>query len=92
MAALRSKHELATVVHRFGRELMAKERLGGVQIKALHNILRCRTAVMGGHEQVCMHCGEKSYSYNSCGDRHCLPRRILQVFSKSVSNVDFSIS
>ena len=71
MAASRSKHELATVVHRFGGELLDRERLGGVQIKALHNILRCRTAVMGGHEQVCMHCGEKSYSYNSCGDRHC---------------------
>jgi len=48
MGALKTKHELATVVHRFGRELMAKERLGGVQIKALHNILRCRTAVIAG--------------------------------------------
>lgn len=71
MAGSRSKFELATVVHRFARELMAEERLSGIQIKALHNILQCRTAVMGGHELVCRHCGEKSYSYNSCGDRHC---------------------
>jgi hypothetical protein len=71
MAVPRSKFELATVVHRFARELMAKERLNGIQIKALHNILQCRTALMGGHEEVCELCQEKRYSYNSCGDRHC---------------------
>jgi hypothetical protein len=26
---------------------------------------------LGGHEEVCDHCGEIHYSYNSCGDRHC---------------------
>jgi hypothetical protein len=73
MAATRSKFELASVVHRFGKALMEKQPLNGVQVKALHNILQCRTAELGGHELVCEHehCADKTYSYNSCGDRHC---------------------
>lgn len=71
MVASRSKHDLATVVHRFGKALIKKEPLNAVQVKALHNILECRTAAMGGHEEECEHCHEKRYSYNSCGDRHC---------------------
>jgi hypothetical protein len=71
MAAPGSKHQLATVVHRFGRGLMDTQRLKAVQVKALHNIIQCRTASLGGHEEVCEHCQEKRYSYNSCGDRHC---------------------
>lgn len=66
-----SKPELAEVVSRFGKQLMEQHRLSIRQVKALHNILQCRTAQMGGHEQVCNKCGEISYSYNSCGDRHC---------------------
>jgi len=73
MDGTRSKFELATVVHRFGKALLEKEAMSGVQIKALHNILQCRTAAMGGHELECDHeqCADKTYSYNSCGDRHC---------------------
>ena len=63
--------ELAEVVSRFGRQLMEQHALSARQVKALHNILQCRTAQIGGHEQVCEQCGEVSYSYNSCGDRHC---------------------
>ncbi len=71
MAAPSIRYELATVVHRFGKGLMEKQRLNPVQIKALHNIVQCRTATMGGHQEVCEHCQQKRYSYNSCGDRHC---------------------
>jgi len=62
---------LAEVVGRFGKQLIQQHSLSARQVKALHNILQCRTARMGGHEQVCDQCGEVSYSYNSCGDRHC---------------------
>jgi len=31
----------------------------------------CRTAKMGGHVSVCLDCGEKEISYNSCRNRHC---------------------
>lgn len=31
----------------------------------------CRTAVLGGHVDVCVDCGEQRPSYNSCCNRHC---------------------
>jgi hypothetical protein len=31
----------------------------------------CRTAVLGGHEEVCDHCGHVERAYNSCRNRHC---------------------
>jgi hypothetical protein len=65
------KPELANVVKKFGKQLMDRNLLSARQVKALNNILQCRTAPMGGHEQVCDCCGEVSYLYNSCGDRHC---------------------
>ena len=65
------KFELADVVRRFGKQLMLQDNLSPNQIKALHNIVQCRTVSMGGHEEVCDTCGEIRYSYNSCGDRHC---------------------
>lgn len=71
MAAKKSKHELADVVYRFGKQLMGNEQLSPGQIKALFNIILCRTATLGGHKEKCNCCGQERYSYNSCGDRHC---------------------
>jgi len=31
----------------------------------------CRTAALGGHRDVCNHCGAERLSYNSCRNRHC---------------------
>jgi hypothetical protein len=67
----RSKFELADVIHQFGKQLIEQEELSLQQVKVLNNIVQCRTISMGGHEEVCNHCGEIRYSYNSCGDRHC---------------------
>ena len=66
-----NKYELADVVRRFAKPLMQQDKLSAQQIKALHNIVQCRTASMGGHEEICDHCNSVRYSYNSCGDRHC---------------------
>jgi len=71
MAGLRNKPELADVVRKFGKRLIEQERLSPEQTKALFNILQCRTASLGGHEEECDHCKANRYSYNSCGDRHC---------------------
>lgn len=67
----RNKFELADVVRKFGNQLIEQDNLSPQQIKVLFNILQCRTASLGGHEEVCDHCGTIRYSYNSCGDRHC---------------------
>jgi hypothetical protein len=41
------------------------------QYKIVHNLLSCRTAVLGGHVERCDHCGTERISYNSCRNRHC---------------------
>jgi len=63
--------ELAQVVKTFGKTLLEKQKLSPQQTKSLFNIIQCRTAALGGHEEACDECGEVRYSYNSCGDRHC---------------------
>lgn len=42
-----------------------------IQLKAMRNIVQCRTAVLGGHMQTCLACGDARPAYNSCRDRHC---------------------
>ena len=41
------------------------------QRRVMRDILVCRTAVLGGHLDVCLQCGDKTPSYNSCLNRHC---------------------
>jgi hypothetical protein len=41
------------------------------QRKVMRAIVQCRTAVLGGHLDVCQDCGYSRPSYNSCRDRHC---------------------
>jgi hypothetical protein len=67
----KNKHELAHIVRQFGKCLLQSGELSPKQIKVLYNIVQCRTAALGGHEQVCEDCGVLHYSYNSCRDRHC---------------------
>ena len=68
---MRTKYELADAIGLFGIGLFSKIKLTSLQIKVLGRIASCRTAALGGHEEVCDHCGAVRYSYNSCGDRHC---------------------
>ena len=59
------------MISMFGSQLAARVSLTPLQQKVLDSIVRCRTASLGGHEEVCDTCGTVRYSYNSCGDRHC---------------------
>lgn len=68
---MRTKYELADVINLFGPGLHAKTTLTPLQLRVLGRISHCRTAMLGGHEEVCESCGTVRYSYNSCGDRHC---------------------
>lgn len=68
---MRAKFELADVVNRFAYPLIAKTKLSPLQQKVLVKIAQCRTAALGGHQDVCESCATVRYSYNSCGDRHC---------------------
>lgn len=41
------------------------------QSKVLHDIAVCRTAVLGGHVDVCLKCGYEHPVFCSCRNRHC---------------------
>jgi Putative transposase/Transposase zinc-binding domain len=40
-------------------------------VRTLRLLAACRTAALGGHVDRCTHCGEVTYHYHSCGNRHC---------------------
>ncbi len=69
--------EVAHILHRHGDAYAARHRLPLKQLKAMHHIRYCRTAMMGGHRQQCNQCGFERNAYNSCGDRHCPKCRTL---------------
>jgi hypothetical protein len=37
----------------------------------MQNIMKCRTAAMGGHLERCNQCACERSCFNSCRDRHC---------------------
>jgi hypothetical protein len=63
--------ELAEIVRAHGDAYRARHRLAAVQHRALRAIAACRTALLGGHQETCDHCGAVRVSYNSCRNRHC---------------------
>lgn len=41
------------------------------QRRVLRDLVRCRTALLGGHVEECDQCGHRVIAYNSCRNRHC---------------------
>jgi hypothetical protein len=41
------------------------------QRRVLRDLVRCRTAELGGHVEACDDCGHQRIAYNSCRNRHC---------------------
>lgn len=68
---MKTRYELAGVVRKFGNALLQNESVSPIQTKTLFDIVQCRSAALGGHEEACDCCGTVRYSYNSCGNRHC---------------------
>jgi hypothetical protein len=52
-------------IERHGSHLALQHR------KVMDAIVRCRTAALGGHRDLCLRCGHQAISYNSCRNRHC---------------------
>lgn len=67
----RSPLELADIVREYRGAYANKYGLTPAESAVLDAIERCRTAALGGHVDVCLDCGHKRPSYNSCHDRHC---------------------
>ena len=69
MAALAGRPlELAQILRAHAPPL---ERLGPDRRRVVRDIISCRTPLLGGHLQVCDHCGREVPFYNSCRNRHC---------------------
>jgi hypothetical protein len=47
------------------------EHLGRDRGRVVRDVMACRTPLLGGHLQVCDHCGREKPFYNSCRNRHC---------------------
>ncbi len=55
----------SSFIERHGSHLALQHR------KVMDAIVRCRTAALGGHRDLCLGCGHQATSYNSCRNRHC---------------------
>src|SRR5215471_5625011 len=65
--------ELADLIRDAGPTFILRSRawFTWLHLKVLVAILRCRTALLGGHVDACSRCGHQAISYNSCRNRHC---------------------
>ena len=63
--------QIADIFRAHGDAYRRAHRLSKEQRCAMRSIELCRTAALGGHLDVCDHCGFQRPSYNSCRNRHC---------------------
>jgi len=63
--------EVADIFRAYGEAYRRAHTLSAEQRKVMRAIEACRTAVLGGHLDVCDQCGHEEPSYNSCRNRHC---------------------
>jgi hypothetical protein len=70
-AVERPRFEVADIVRASGDAFRATHTLTPAQLAVLRDIVRCRTAALGGYADVCPECGDVEVGYNSCRNRHC---------------------
>jgi len=65
--------EVADVLRQYGPAYLEQfgDRMLPSQRRACEDLLRCRTAALGGHLYECNECGHLHYSYHSCRNRSC---------------------
>jgi hypothetical protein len=68
---VRPRLEVADVVRSHGSAYRQQYAPSPEQARTLRAIANCRTAALGGHTDVCNHCGHERPAYNSCRNRHC---------------------
>jgi hypothetical protein len=64
---------VADIVRRHGPEYLRQfgDRMSVDQLRALRDIVACRTPVMGGQRWSCPQCAGQHFAFHSCGNRHC---------------------
>jgi len=65
--------ELAEIIRIHGPAYLAQygDRMPDQHLKAMQDIVQCRTEALGGQVYFCETCKEYQYSYHSCRNRHC---------------------
>lgn len=64
-------HGLGDIMRAYAGDILHSRKLCPVQLKAIREIMACRTDQMKGHLAVCDNCGNREQAYNSCRNRHC---------------------
>jgi predicted nucleic acid-binding Zn ribbon protein len=62
---------VADIFRAHGDAYRRSHALSTAQRRTMRDIEACRTAVLGGHLDVCGACGHEVPAYNSCRNRHC---------------------
>ncbi len=63
--------ELADIFRLYADGYRQSHAVSYEQLKVMHHIQICRTAVLGGHVEQCDQCAFEQNAYNSCRNRHC---------------------
>ncbi|HUS86330.1 MAG TPA: IS91 family transposase [Bacteroidales bacterium] len=63
--------ELGDILKEHALDFLSTHTLCPVQLKAMRDIMACRTNQMKGRLYQCNSCGYSEQSYNSCRNRHC---------------------
>jgi len=71
MTPQKTSPEIADIFRARLKEYESQYPLGYDQQKAAWRIMDCRTAVLGGHVDLCNACGHVQVHYHSCRNRHC---------------------
>lgn len=67
----RSARDIGALFRQHGQAFVAAHAPRTQARRALQDISVCRTAILGGHVDVCQSCGLERPAYNSCRNRHC---------------------
>ncbi|MFQ5382763.1 MAG: transposase zinc-binding domain-containing protein, partial [Dehalococcoidia bacterium] len=70
-AGARPKPKVVDIFRRHGQQYRDTRPLSPDQDRLLRDIMRCRTAALGGHLWECSACGFQQPHYNSCRNRGC---------------------
>ena len=65
------RYELADILREHANAFLSEHTLCPIQVKAIKDIMACRTSLMKGNLFICNNCGYTEQSYNSCRNRHC---------------------
>jgi hypothetical protein len=63
--------QVADIFRDHGPDVAQQYPLTPDQRRVLRDVQACRTAALGGHLDLCLHCGFSRPAYNSCRNRHC---------------------